>query len=153
MFPGDALLNQFPPPFLAFPLERTLGPRPLTSSVLKNSVLALHFYIMFRICVRRVRCRLDISGLVGCWCVFVGCILENTVNDPTVLREWSFPPYLYVGFIHYVYGYLEMSIWFSICIINRPPLWSSGQSFWLQIQRSRVRSPALPDFLSPREVN
>ena len=44
-----------------------------------------------------------------------------------------------------------------------PPLWSSGQSFWLQIQRSRVRSPALPDFLSssgsgtgstqPREVN
>ena len=29
-----------------------------------------------------------------------------------------------------------------------PPLWSSGQSFWLQIQRSRVRSPALPDFLS-----
>ena len=41
--------------------------------------------------------------------------------------------------------------------------WSSGQSFWLQIQRSRVRFPALPDFLSssgsgtgstqPREVN
>ena len=46
---------------------------------------------------------------------------------------------------------------------RRPPLWSSGQSFWLQIQRSRVRFPALPDFLSssgsgtgstqPREVN
>ena len=46
---------------------------------------------------------------------------------------------------------------------KRPPLWSSGQSFWLQIQRSRVRFPALPDFLSssgsgtgptqPREVN
>ena len=45
----------------------------------------------------------------------------------------------------------------------RQPLWSSGQSFWLQIQRSRVRFPALPDFLSssgsgtgstqPREVN
>ena len=44
-----------------------------------------------------------------------------------------------------------------------PPLWSSGQNFWLQIQRSRVRFPALPDFLSssgsgtgstqPREVN
>jgi hypothetical protein len=28
-----------------------------------------------------------------------------------------------------------------------PPLWSSGQSFWLQIQRSWVRCPALPDFL------
>jgi len=48
-------------------------------------------------------------------------------------------------------------------IIRGPPLWSSGQSFWLEIQRSRVRSPALPNFLSssgsgtgstqPREVN
>jgi hypothetical protein len=28
-----------------------------------------------------------------------------------------------------------------------PPLWSSGQSSWLQIQRSRVWFPALPDFL------
>jgi hypothetical protein len=27
-----------------------------------------------------------------------------------------------------------------------PPLWSSGQSFWLQIQRSWVRFRALPDF-------
>ena len=35
-----------------------------------------------------------------------------------------------------------------IYIRLRPPLWSSGQSFWLQIQRSRVRSPALLDFLS-----
>jgi hypothetical protein len=26
-------------------------------------------------------------------------------------------------------------------------LWSSGQSFWLQIQRSRIRFPTLPDFL------
>jgi hypothetical protein len=29
----------------------------------------------------------------------------------------------------------------------RPPLWSSSQSSWLQIQRSQVRFPALPDFL------
>jgi hypothetical protein len=29
-----------------------------------------------------------------------------------------------------------------------PPLWSGGQSFWLQIHSSRVRFPALPDFLS-----
>ena len=33
-------------------------------------------------------------------------------------------------------------------IVAGPPLWSSGQSFWLQIQRSRVRFPALPAFLS-----
>jgi hypothetical protein len=31
-------------------------------------------------------------------------------------------------------------------ILPRPPLWSSGQSSWLQIQRSLVRFPALPDF-------
>ena len=50
----------------------------------------------------------------------------------------------------------------TLCNIG-PPLWSSGQSFWLKIQRSRVRFPALPDFLSssgsgtgstqPHEVN
>ena len=56
------------------------------------------------------------------------------------------------------------ALYFDPCIIlGGPPLWSSGQSFWLQIQRSRVRFPALPDFLSssgsgtgstqPREVN
>ena len=55
----------------------------------------------------------------------------------------------------YIYIYIYIYIW--------PPLWSSGLSFWLQIQRSRVRFPALPDFLSgsgsgtgytqPREVN
>jgi hypothetical protein len=28
-----------------------------------------------------------------------------------------------------------------------PPLWSSGRSSWLQIQRSRVRFPPLPDLL------
>ena len=52
---------------------------------------------------------------------------------------------------------------FMVLAFARPPLWSSGQSFCIQIQRSRVRFPALPDFLSgsgsgtgstqPREVN
>jgi hypothetical protein len=31
-----------------------------------------------------------------------------------------------------------------------PPLWSSGQSFWLQIQTSLVRFPALPHFFRSR---
>ena len=74
----------------------------------------------------------------------------------------------------YVYIYLlllqiaillsrQVTLLYSANGKTRPPLWSSGQSFWLQIQRSRVRFPALPDFLSssgsgtgstqPREVN
>jgi hypothetical protein len=32
-------------------------------------------------------------------------------------------------------------------ILDGPPLWSSGHSSWLQIQRFRVRLPALQDFL------
>jgi hypothetical protein len=37
---------------------------------------------------------------------------------------------------------------FCHCVsIQGPPLWSAGQSSWLQIQRSRVRFPALPHFL------
>ena len=65
------------------------------------------------------------------------------------------------------FGSLKIGLPLIIIIIiiayKGPPLWSSGQSFWLQIQRSRARFPALPDFLSssgsgtgstqPREVN
>jgi hypothetical protein len=31
--------------------------------------------------------------------------------------------------------------------ILRPPLWSNGQSSWLQIQRSWVQFPALQDIM------
>jgi hypothetical protein len=50
-----------------------------------------------------------------------------------------------------------------LILVMRPLLWSSGQCSWLQIQRSWVRFPALPDFLrisrsgtgftEPRESN
>jgi hypothetical protein len=33
--------------------------------------------------------------------------------------------------------------------LDKPPLWSSGQSSWVQTHRSRVRFPELTDFLSP----
>jgi hypothetical protein len=35
---------------------------------------------------------------------------------------------------------------YMLCIEYAPRLWSSSQSSWLQIQRFRVRFPALPDF-------
>jgi hypothetical protein len=46
---------------------------------------------------------------------------------------------------------LETTCFVGLLPAIRHPLWSSGQSFWLQIQRSRVRFPALPDILRSRE--
>jgi hypothetical protein len=38
---------------------------------------------------------------------------------------------------------------FNVALFRvRPPLWSSGQSSWLQTQRSWIRFQVLPDFLS-----
>jgi hypothetical protein len=46
---------------------------------------------------------------------------------------------------------LSVLCYFVLCTFFGPPLWSSGQSSWLQTQRSRVRFPTLPDFLSSCE--
>jgi hypothetical protein len=43
---------------------------------------------------------------------------------------------------------LQTKLW--MCIGKWPPLWSSGQSFSLQIQRSWVRFPVLSEFLRSR---
>jgi hypothetical protein len=57
--------------------------------------------------------------------------------------------YVFVSLYVWMYTYYVCT-YECICVficMDRPPLWSSGQSFWLQSQRSRVRFPALPDFL------
>jgi hypothetical protein len=48
--------------------------------------------------------------------------------------------YIYVCVCVYIYILIEISFEFFYSG-ERPPLWPSGQSFWLQIQRSRVRFP------------
>jgi hypothetical protein len=64
--------------------------------------------------------------------------------------------------IGYLMSKKQANIVFNLRLWHRPPLRSSGQSSWLQIQRIRVRFPALLDFLSsvsgtgstqPREYN
>jgi hypothetical protein len=50
---------------------------------------------------------------------------------------------LYICLLHILFNDTVMTAW--------PPLWSSGQSSWLQIRRSRVRFPMLPDFLRSSE--
>ena len=66
---------------------------------------------------------------------------------PRPFLQLSFlsPYFLFSSPISIFSSFLYFSLSFTLFHI-RPPLWSSGQSFWLQIQRSRVRSPALPDF-------
>jgi hypothetical protein len=50
-----------------------------------------------------------------------------------------------------------LKAWMSVCVYSvsvlgsGPPLWSSGHSSWLHIQRSGVRFLALPDFLRSRK--
>jgi hypothetical protein len=41
-----------------------------------------------------------------------------------------------------------MTFFLILLHVERPPLWSSGQSSCTQIQRSRVGFPALPNFLT-----
>jgi len=79
---------------------------------------------------------------------------------------WGFPRVLYTSRLSLNRPQKQPLCFHIVHVLIRPPLWSSGQSFWLQIQRSWVHSPALPDFLSssgsgtgstqprePREVN
>jgi hypothetical protein len=55
------------------------------------------------------------------------CNSSNYFNFLHVTRTWA-----------HIFPQGKLTMW--------PPLWSSDQRFWLQIQRSRVRFPALLDF-------
>jgi hypothetical protein len=47
-----------------------------------------------------------------------------------------------------VTGCMGSAVFLCMSSLKGLPLWSSGQSSWLLTQRSRVRFPAQPDFLS-----
>jgi hypothetical protein len=94
------------------------------------------------------------------------CIGVSPDNWECHLRGW-FQTNITLCLLHLCFLYLLYWILSQIQIKFyyhkfRPPLWSSDQSSWLQIQRSRVRLLVLPDFLSsgsgtgstqPREYN
>jgi hypothetical protein len=72
---------------------------------------------------------------------------HSSPSTAEVKNMWNYkfmPPYIFIArcLIKYVDNFMNRPD------STRPPLWSSGQSSWLQIQRSRVRFTALPDFLS-----
>jgi hypothetical protein len=99
--------------------------------------------------------------LLVIWHVKMLCFLIPIKVDSDINRCWN----KYIGVLYVQSGNVicykrlrgeifeelfQRELWNNIFIISlpsRPPLWSSDQSFWLQIQRSRVRFPALPDFL------
>jgi hypothetical protein len=47
----------------------------------------------------------------------------------------------------FLHDTIAPSVNYDECPDCQPPLWSSGRSSWLQIQRSWIRFLALPDFL------
>jgi hypothetical protein len=58
----------------------------------------------------------------------------------------------YERFLHGLLIKITFGNYFRTITGGRPPLWSNGQSSWLQIQRSWVRFPALPYFLRNRDL-
>jgi hypothetical protein len=72
-----------------------------------------------------------------------GCIHMLRLHyDYRLLRHFIKPTRLQIIFPSLYWQVLKL-----LYAIDRPPLWSSGQSSWLQPQSSRVRLPALPDIL------
>jgi hypothetical protein len=87
-----------------------------------------------------------------CWTMAVGCRLQKLFHPTTILlvhsgvsvrdNESTSLSDIWESDTCLGYQVISYFIWNP-----RLSLWSSGQSFWLQIQRSRVRFPAVPDFL------
>ena len=73
---------------------------------------------------------------------------RNTVSWVSCPKPSHFNSYCVPAVYFLPCGYNRLWWYYTCEEAYGPPLWSSGQSFWLQLQRSWVRFPALPDFLS-----
>jgi hypothetical protein len=77
-------------------------------------------------------------------------LLQAVPRIYTYIYIYLFHTYTFLLYKYFMRIYLQSPKIKYIVVRNWPPLWSSCQSFWLQIQRSRVRFPTLPDFLTSR---
>jgi hypothetical protein len=73
-------------------------------------------------------------SIMICGCIFLCDVLGISVGRVKLRNDWRNWKAIRLFF-------------FKLVSSGRPPLWSGGQSSWLQIQKSLVRFPALPDFL------
>jgi hypothetical protein len=99
------------------------------------------------------------------WTVYEDCSLEGAPFHIAVKRQEELKSvglFKSNALFYIIFSAILLNFWLC-CLFNldtniikyifnankdhRPPLWSSGQSSWLQIQRSRVPFLALPDFL------
>ena len=145
------------------PISKSINSSRTLVTIYKNTSLRIRQTTLFVLTTTRRQIQADFSYLFFVACIpfrgFFTCRLKTMKwvaravwraweTDTSQSKRHNIPEDLY--FVLYSF-------------VHRPPLWSIGQSFRLQIQRSRVRFPALPDFLSssgsgtgstqPREVN
>jgi hypothetical protein len=112
---------------------------------LSPKVLLLQMYIKHGEYIRKIKCMqvfMIIFFLIFSWRSLDW--IERTMKLVGELFIWMFKRNQARNFF-----FPPVTLFFAHNV-KRPPLWSSGQSSWLQIQRSWVWFPQLPDFLGSR---
>jgi hypothetical protein len=101
------------------------------------------------------RCNITEDGILNIpfnsSCEYLPQKLMQGIDILVLLEEREIYPQKYWNFqkrITAVYRSVQVLQFRFGVLKDCPPLWSSGQSSWLLTQRSRVRYPALPDFLN-----
>jgi hypothetical protein len=97
---------------------------------------AVAFYVNLKCDIKNIN-KISLYAQSLKWCKFIP--MRKLVLNYAVFRNASL-----IQNVTILYSVLSI---YTFRQTSWPPLWSSGQSFWLQIQRSRVRFPALPYFL------
>jgi hypothetical protein len=133
------------------------------ASLHRHSVLPQSVYTSTYVCMNTYTIHAQSAKHCSCDHPVIGC---NRINCMCPLRRNGFciialggggggrgqkglyRPYLEeLEVLHYIFRLSWTQYWKLFCdiyqcvIAGRPPLWSSGQSSWLQIQGSRVRFP------------
>jgi hypothetical protein len=132
--------------------SKQLKTTPLAQS---GDVKPNHFWTWQRLLTERRCDRCSVTRWIVECSIFPGCFYKNHKTISWAVYKWRRHKYP----VTFNWFQSENDISGTSIIItgkqsflSHSLLWSSGQSFWLQIQRPRVRFPALPDFLRIKEL-